>query len=136
MVVYLKSKLDSACFNVPMSISESGLRFDVADNFAVSTNEICTKIKISFLHVEPFEQEVSKTFSSLAIISESQQASNKRIFVFNHQNPGVAIGQLLGDGYGLRFSTPQSEFTGLRICVPFPEEYIDWELRSGIATRS
>lgn len=79
----------SACSNVPMNITEVGLKFEISETFAISTAESCTKLKISTIPLLPFRQEVSKTFSSLAIISETQQTRTKNMFVYNEQNPSM-----------------------------------------------
>lgn len=79
----------SACANVPTEITEFGLKFTISDFFTISTYEACTKIRISSIPVESFQQEISKTYSSLAIVSETQQASNKQMFVYNEQSPSM-----------------------------------------------
>eukprot|EP01126_Amoeba_proteus_P000938 TRINITY_DN10271_c0_g1_i1.p1 TRINITY_DN10271_c0_g1~~TRINITY_DN10271_c0_g1_i1.p1 ORF type:complete len:535 (-),score=82.43 TRINITY_DN10271_c0_g1_i1:77-1534(-) len=116
--------------NVPISISEANLVFHVSENFTISTGDLCSKIRIRAIPVSQFKQQVSRTYSSLAIISETRTSKNYRLFIYNEQTPAVVVGQLLSDGYGFQISPDPANFTGLEICIPIPLEFVDWRLRS------
>eukprot|EP01127_Copromyxa_protea_P000994 TRINITY_DN1092_c0_g1_i1.p1 TRINITY_DN1092_c0_g1~~TRINITY_DN1092_c0_g1_i1.p1 ORF type:complete len:1581 (-),score=334.19 TRINITY_DN1092_c0_g1_i1:160-4293(-) len=116
----------TACQNVPTTIEESGLLFEVAENFQVSTGDLCAKIKVTAIPLEQFEQEVSKSYSSLAIISETRRAKNLGMFVYNQND--IVVGQLLAAGNGFQFDPVGSDFEGLEICIPIPESFATWQL--------
>eukprot|EP01127_Copromyxa_protea_P000995 TRINITY_DN1092_c0_g2_i2.p1 TRINITY_DN1092_c0_g2~~TRINITY_DN1092_c0_g2_i2.p1 ORF type:complete len:1579 (-),score=272.12 TRINITY_DN1092_c0_g2_i2:50-4357(-) len=116
----------TACQNVPGKIEEAGLVFDVASNFEVSTGDLCSKIRIVAVLLEQFTQVISKTYSSLAIISETRASQNTKMFVYNGN--GALVGQLLSDGYGFQFNPDNATFPGLKICFPVPKSFASWQL--------
>jgi len=118
------------CEGVDVQANAYGANINATDFRIINAaaNQLpCITVELSIVPLEQFTFKASGLTSSLALVTETEEAQLSATSVYNQND--VAVGSLVGDGYGFTI-TPSADFQGVTLCITLPSsDNLTWSFR-------